>query len=328
MIHWGIDQYFLEKQAKRSTAYIDLPASFSTFTLKEKVSFMTATMKHNVNVLTKYLHTIAKMPANRRMYRIPLQCFPHYFNRNLSWLYKDIDYRNCFFDIGKFCRKHKIRISVHAPMNVYIGIDSPWNWFALNRLGLLFRELGYETPYQDGACFCVHSTYSHFSAQDINRLVEQNIDRANLAFCAVENTHAENSLYENLELENVAKIVDLHHHLIANGKYLSSKSKLWLHVKKSWNGETPKIHLSTPRLENAGFDGDSIEDGKKVLADLIPGDFYSNSFVAHSDYIWGKRYLNWARSFEADVMIEAAWCASATKMAAHNITCLEQLETI
>ena len=64
----------------------------------------------------------------------------------------------------------------------------------------LFRELGYETPYQDGACFCVHSTYSHFSAQDINRLIEQNMDRANLAFCAVENTHSENSLYENLEL--------------------------------------------------------------------------------------------------------------------------------
>ena len=326
MIRWGIDQYILEKQAKRSTAYIDLPASFMTFTIKEKVAFLTATMKHNVNVLIKYLHTIAKMPTNRRMYRIPTQCFPHYFNKSLSWLYKDIDYRNCFFDIGNFCRKHNIRISIHSPMNVYVGIDSQWNWFAINRMGLLFREFGYDRPYQDGACFCIHSTFTHLSPQDINRKLVENVDRANLAFCAVENTHVQSSLYNNMELDNVAKIVDLHHHLVADNKYLSAKSKLWLMVKKSWQGETPKIHLSTPRQEDARVDGDTIVNGKRILEDLIPADFYDNKYCAHSDFIWGKRYLNWARTFESDIMVEAAFCASATKMAAHNITSIEQLE--
>ena len=325
-MRWGIDSFIPELQSKKSTAYLPLPLSFKNSTIKERIAILTATLNHNKKVLQKYLFTIKSFPKNRRMYRIPTICFPYYFNRYYSWMYKDLDYKQYFLDVGNFCRKHNIRISIHADMNVYLGLESDYNYYALNSMGKLFREMGYDQPYQNGTCFCVHSTFKYLPPDIISNKLKENVDLSNLAFCAVENTHITNSLYQNLEISGIAKIVDLHHHLIANQKYLSPKSKLWLIVKNSWQNQTPKIHLSVPQQSTAKVDGDFIIDGKKILEDRIPPEFYDYNFVKHSDYIWGKRYLNWARQFSADVMIEADWCASATKMAANNITCLEQLE--
>ena len=325
-MRWGIDSYILDWQGKYATQYITLPKTFSTMSVKEKVSIVAATLNHNKKVLQKYLYAIKSMPLNRRMYRIPTICFPLYFNRGYSWLYKDIDYQKTFDDIGNFARKHKIRISIHSDMNVYAGISTDYNYFALNRMGILFKELGYKNPYDNGSCFCVHSTFSHYKAHEVNQQLKDNVDKQNLAFMAVENTHCKNSLYENMEIDCCAKIVDLHHHLVANQKYLSPKSKLWHIVRNSWQGETPKIHLSTPRLSVTNTDGDCLVNGKRHCVPLLPNEFYGYDCAPHSDFIWGKKYLNWAREFDADVMIEAGWCATATKMAANNLTSLDQLE--
>lgn len=325
-MRWGIDSFIPELQSKQATAYLPLPLSFKTSSLKERIAMLTATLNHNKKVLQKYLYTIKTYPVNRRMYRIPNLCFPLYFNRYFAWMYKDLDYKQYFLDVGNFCRKNKIRISIHSDMNVYLGLESDYNYFALNAMGKLFREMGYDSPYQNGTCYCVHSTFKYLPPDIISTKLKENVDLSNLSFCAVENTHTKNSLYENLEIDGIAKIVDLHHHLIANQKYLSPNSKLWLIVKNSWKKQTPKIHLSVPQQDTAKVDGDFIKNEKKILEDLIPAEFYDSSYIKHSDFIWGKRYLNWARKFDADVMIESAWCASATKMAANNITCIEELE--
>lgn len=325
MIRWGSDCFILERQAKRSTAYIDLPPSFDKYSVKDKLAVLAATVQHNKKTLESYLRLFAKMPKNARMYRIPNLCFPLFFNRSMSWLWRDIDYKAYFADIGKFCRKHKIRISIHSPMNVYVGIDTVWNWYALNRMGQLFREMGYTEPYQDGTCFCVHSTFNNFAPEELNEKLLTNVEPANLNYLAVENTHTAGTLLNNLQL-SVAKIVDLHHLLISDQKYLKAESNIWSKVKRSWGDARPKIHLSVPTKQAALVDGDTWIDGRRVLENRIPADMYDHQYVKHADFIWGRRYLNWARTFDADIMIEASWCHSATNMARYGITSIEELD--
>jgi hypothetical protein len=121
----------------------------------------------------------------------------------------------------------------------------------------------------------------------------------------IENEENSWGLDDCLTISDLVPIVlDVHHHWIKTGEYLSSLDPRVDRVFQSWRGVRPTMHYSVSR-EDYLVDHDT--DVKPEYATLLENGFKKQKLRAHSDFYWNQPVNEWALSFlkTHDIMCES-----------------------
>jgi UV DNA damage endonuclease len=110
----------------------------------------------------------------------------------------------------------------------------------------------------------------------------------------------------SLELaDDLALVLDIHHHWIRTGEYISPQDDRVKRIRDSWRGaRRPVIHYSVSREDLlVGHDANVLPD----MADLLSKGYKKAKLRAHSDFYWNRAVNEWAVTFseEFDIQCES-----------------------
>jgi len=120
----------------------------------------------------------------------------------------------------------------------------------------------------------------------------------------IENDEMSWGLDASLELgRDVALVLDIHHHFIRTGEYITPEDDRCLRIIDSWRGVRPVIHYSYSREEYVGHVNQALPDMKLLLEQ----GYKKAKLRAHSDFYPNKVANEWALQFLniADIMAES-----------------------
>jgi UV DNA damage repair endonuclease len=207
---------------------------------------------------------------------------------------------------GDFARANDIRLSFHPGQFCVLASDNPG--IVENSITEfeyhtdLIRYMGYGRTFQDFKCN-VHVGGKQGPQGIVLALQRLSPEARNTL--TIENAEFTWGLDASLELvDHCALVLDIHHHWIHSGEYITLTDSRFKRVCDSWRGVRPVIHLSTSR-EDVIVDHDPLV--KPDLKALKSMGFTSAKLRAHSDYCWNSAVNNWALTFSqhADIMVEA-----------------------
>jgi UV DNA damage repair endonuclease len=105
-------------------------------------------------------------------------------------------------------------------------------------------------------------------------------------------------------VNDVALVLDLHHHWIATGEYIDHRDDRIKRIIDSWRGVRPVVHFSTSREDV--LVGHDCTNRPQLDSLLIEG-YKKQKLRAHSDFAWNRACNEWALEHWswADIMVEA-----------------------
>jgi UV DNA damage endonuclease len=115
----------------------------------------------------------------------------------------------------------------------------------------------------------------------------------------------------SLELvDHCALVLDIHHHWVKTGEYISPMDDRLARVKDSWRGVRPVIHYSVSRED---YLVEHCQTTKPNYDALLEQGYKKGKLRAHSDMYWNSAVNDWAVSFNEDFDI---MCESKAKQVA------------
>jgi UV DNA damage repair endonuclease len=121
----------------------------------------------------------------------------------------------------------------------------------------------------------------------------------------IENEENSWGLDDCLSLSDTIPIVlDIHHHWIRSGEYISPSDKRVQKVVESWRGIRPTCHYSISREDVlVGHNSDIAPDHAQLLLE----GYKKQKLRAHSDFYWNRAVNQWALGFwdSFDIMCES-----------------------
>lgn len=266
--------------------------------------------KSNLSALHEQLKFIAKLPKNRRMFRISSDILIAYTHTDYMWCYQELDMQNLlhseFSKLGEFARQHDIRLSFHPGQFCVLASESPItrenSIYEFEYHVDMIRWMGFGREFQDFKCN-VHIG-GKLGPQGIKATVK-NLSKEALNCLTIENAEFTWGLEHSLELvDTCALVLDIHHHLIYSSEYIKPQDPRFKLVMESWRGVRPVIHYSISREEHVG---NLPKDQPYNLAELLKSGLTKAKLRAHSDYYHNSWANNWAQEFleYADIMLES-----------------------
>jgi UV DNA damage repair endonuclease len=164
------------------------------------------------------------------------------------------------------------------------------------------RWMGYGTSFQDFK-INVHISGKRGPAGIRAALTRLSPEARNCI--TIENDEMSWGLEASLELvDDVALVLDLHHHWIATGEYIDYRDDRIKSIQDSWRGVRPVVHFSTSR-EDVLVDHNC--DVRPDLEVLLAAGYKKQKLRAHSDFAWNAACNAWALEHGswADIMVEA-----------------------
>jgi UV DNA damage repair endonuclease len=121
----------------------------------------------------------------------------------------------------------------------------------------------------------------------------------------IENEENSWGLDDCLTISDIIPIVlDVHHHWIREGEYISPDDNRVRRVVDSWRGVRPTMHYSVSREDVlVGHDTNIAPDHKLLLAQ----GYKKQKMRAHSDFYWNNETNKWVITFldKFDIMCES-----------------------
>jgi UV DNA damage endonuclease len=121
----------------------------------------------------------------------------------------------------------------------------------------------------------------------------------------IENDENKWGLADSLELaDDVALVVDIHHHLCREAEYISADDDRIKRVIDSWRGVRPAMHYSQSREEHLST---HCTQTRPNFVELYESGYKKGKLRAHSDFMWNNAVNEWAGTFrkDFDIMVEA-----------------------
>lgn len=282
-------------------------------------------MIHNCEALKKQISHFATLPANQRMFRISSDLLPAYTYDGWSWFWWKpdvVDYlEKHFAEVGELARNNDVRLSFHPGQFCVLGsesaevVENSIQEFEYH--ADLIRYMGYGKGFQDFKCN-IHIGGKAGPAGFKKALSKLSREARNCI--TVENDEFKWGVDASLELVNdCALVLDIHHHWIRTGEYISPSDDRVKRMTDSWRGVRPVIHYSLSREDVIGdyWDPNILPN----LQDLVTVYGYTKTQLrAHSDYYWNVASNRWCYKFSDthDIMLE-----TKMKNLAHQKFCLE-----
>ena len=267
-------------------------------------------MVHNSAAVKRLVEYVGSLPKNLRMVRLgsnQLPCATH-----PDWRY--------FWDrpdVVEYCEKHygeageaaralDVRVSMHPGQFVVLASTTPEivqrSLEEFEYHANIIRWMGYGKNWQDFKCN-VHISGRQGPA-GIKAILPQ-LSREARNCITIENDENSWGLDASLELaEDVALVVDIHHHWVKTGEYIEHNDDRIKRVIDSWRGVRPAMHYSSCR--ETYLDGANPNE-LPHMDTLLESGYKKQKLRAHSDYMWNTACNDWALSHWhwADIMVEA-----------------------
>ena len=218
-----------------------------------------------------------------------------------------------FAEAGDLARKHDVKISFHPGQFTVLASDTPdivdrsidEFEYHVN----MARWMGFGKSFQDGCKINVHISGRQGPAGIVKALPRLSPEARNLL--TIENDEMGWGLESSLELEkHCALVLDIHHHWVRTGEYLSADDDRVKRVVDSWRGQRPTMHYSYSRdewLTPAYSDPDTMHTGFHDMETLLSKGCKKQKLRAHSELLPNRAVNEWALSFlpQLDIQVEA-----------------------
>jgi len=269
-------------------------------------------MNHNAAAAVKLIERVATLPAERRMVRLGSEMLQGYTEPNwIAWWQRREVQDHCekiFAPIGETARRLDVRLSFHPGQFCVLASEADE---IVERSILEFeyhadmaRWMGYGATWHDhGFKINVHLSGKGGPDKFLKTLGRLTPEARNLI--TIENDEISNGLDITLGVaEHVALVLDIHHHWINTGEYITAEDPRAQRVVDSWRGVRPSLHYSVSR-EDLLVDHDP--NVRPDLQQLLGLGYKKQKLRAHSDFMWNRASNDWALSFSDrfDIQVEA-----------------------
>ena len=267
-------------------------------------------MVGNIEAIRKLVEKVGTLDETLRMVRIGSDILPAYTHESWSYFWRRSDVMeycsNYFRTVGDIARSANVRLSFHPGQFTVLASDNPHivdrSIEEFEYHADMARWMGYGKRFQD---FKINVHISgRKGPQGIKDVLGRLSPEARNCL-TIENDEMSWGLDASLELgSHVALVLDIHHHWIRTGEYISPKDDRCSRVIDSWRGQRPVIHYSTSR-EDVLIDHDL--DVRPDLEQLLAKGYKKQKLRAHSDFYWNRACNEWAATFldRFDVQCEA-----------------------
>jgi UV damage endonuclease UvdE len=267
-------------------------------------------MVGNIESTRKLVERVGELDDNLRMVRISSDILPVYTHRDWSYFWRRGDVvRVCeqsFLEIGRLARIRNVRLSMHPGQFVVLASD---NEGIVQRSIEEFeyhtnmaRWMGYGKEFQD---FKINVHISGRQGPEGIRRAHKKLSPEARNCITIENEENSWGLNDCLSISDVVPIVlDIHHHWIREGEYISLSDPRVSQVVDSWRGIRPTMHYSLSREDI--LVGHSTTHRPDMASLLLEG-YKKQKLRAHSNFYWNRDCNEWALSFldTHDIMCES-----------------------
>ena len=267
-------------------------------------------MVGNIESTRRLVEKVGELDENLRMVRLSSDILPVYTESTWRGYWRNSDVRTycerAFGSVGDLARKNNVRLSFHPGQFCVLASD---NSDIVERSIEEFeyhadmaRWMGYGKRFQDFKCN-VHIA-GRAGPDGIRRVLGRLSPEAR-NIITIENEEIKHGLDDCLSIADVVPIVlDIHHHFIREGEYITPQDPRSRRVVDSWRDVRPVIHYSISREDLlVGHDPNVLPD----MNMLLESGHKKSKLRAHSDFYWNVPANDWALSFleHSDIMCES-----------------------
>ena len=267
-------------------------------------------MVQNIESTRLLVKRVGELDENLRMVRLSSDILPVYTQSVWSRFWRLPDTRayceRGFRAVGDVAREMGVRLSFHPGQFTVLASDNP---DIVNRSIEEFeyhadmaRWMGYGRTFQD-LKINVHIS-GRAGPQGIRAAYKRLTPEARNCI-TIENEENSWGLNDCLELTDILPIVlDIHHHWIKTGEYISPLDPRVDRVIQSWRGVRPTLHYSVSREDYLDV---QLHSNKPEMALLLETGYKKQKLRAHSDFYWNQNVNDWALTFlnQFDMMCES-----------------------
>jgi len=267
-------------------------------------------MVHNLTAIYKLVEKVGALDKNLRMVRISSDILPVYTQKDWSyfWLRPDV-IAYCekhFMLVGNLARTLDVRLSFHPGQFTVLASDNPGiverSIEEFEYHANMARWMGYGQKFQD---FKINVHISGKQGPEGIRRAHKKLSPEARNCITIENEENSWGLNDCLSLIDVVPIVlDIHHHWIREGEYISPSDPRVSQVVDSWRGVRPTMHYSLSREDI--LVGHSTAHRPDMASLLLEG-YKKQKMRAHSEFYWNTPANEWALGFlnTHDIMCES-----------------------
>ena len=267
-------------------------------------------VKQNIQSVKLLVQRVGELDDELRMVRLSSDILPVYTEPTWRYFWQLPDVRayaeRAFAEVGRLARDRNVRLSFHPGQFCVLASDSP---DIVNRSIEEFeyhadmaRWMGYGSTFQDFK-INVHIAGRQGPAGIKSALGRLSPEARNCI--TIENDEMSWGIDASLELANdLALVLDIHHHWVKTGEYISANDDRVKKVIDSWRGVRPVIHYSVSR-EDVLVSHDATN--RPILESLLTNGYKKAKLRAHSNFYWNKDVNDWALTFRDnfDIMCES-----------------------
>jgi UV DNA damage repair endonuclease len=269
-------------------------------------------MNHNAQAALNMVERVGTMPLEQRMVRLGSEMLQGYTEPSwIDWWQRREIQDHCekiFAPVGNAARQLDVRLSFHPGQFCVLASAADE---IVERSILEFeyhadmaRWMGYGATWHDhGFKINVHLSGRGGPEKFLRTLKKLSPEARNLI--TIENDEISNGLDLTLSVaEHCALVLDIHHHWVKTGEYITPQDSRVQRVIESWRGVRPAMHFSTSR-EDLLVDHNS--GTRPDLDSLLARGFKKQQLRAHSDFYWNHAVNDWALTFSQnfDIQCEA-----------------------
>ena len=267
-------------------------------------------MVKNIESVRLLIEKVGSLDGNLRMVRLSSDLLPVYTEPTWCWFWRRDDTRSYaekhFGEIGSRARELGVRLSFHPGQFTVLASD---NQDIVDRS---IEEFEYHAQLAAWLGFGRHFQDLKINVHISGRAGPEGIRRAHSRLSpearnciTIENEEISHGLDDCLSISDLVPIVlDIHHHWIREGEYISPRDDRVKRVIDSWCGVRPTCHYSVSREDLlVGHDTTVMPNHSQLLAE----GYKKQKLRAHSDFYWNRAVNAWALSFwdDFDIMCES-----------------------
>ena len=257
-------------------------------------------MVGNIESTRKLVQRVGDLDEHLRMVRISSDILPVYTHSDWSYFYRRNDVRDYlesnFKAVGDIGRRNKIRLSFHPGQFCVLASDNPdivdRSIEEFEYHADMARWMGFGKSFQD---FKINVHIAGRLGPDGIRAAYKRLSVEARNCITIENEEISYGLDDCLMLSDLLPIVlDIHHHWIREGEYISPSDDRVQKVLDSWRGNRPVAHYSVSREDV--LVGHAPND-RPVMESLLLAGHKKQKLRAHSNFYWNQPVNEWALSF-------------------------------
>ena len=268
-------------------------------------------MVGNIESTRKLIEKIGTLNGNLRMVRISSDILPVYTESNWSYFWRKPDVRNyceqALGKVGELARMLDVRLSCHPGQFTVLASDNDdivhRSIAEFEYHADMIRWMGYGQRFQDFKCN-VHIAGRRGAQGIIDVLPKLSVEARNTL--TIENEEMKHGLDDCLVLSGhgVPIVLDIHHHWVREGEYITPMDDRVHRVLESWRDQRPTLHYSVSREDYLVAHSTNTAPAYSAL---LESGHKKSKLRAHSDFYWNTATNDWALSFldKFDIMCES-----------------------